>query len=125
MFRDGQLPLWAKKQVSDDTTTSTLLNTSNNQINAPKGQWAQRATSSSEPSSILQLPINKDDSDCFKDDSSVDSGTETSRSNYPENQKESLIVPKKVILFMYFVLKLCILCVYHTILIISNTLIKK
>lgn len=44
----------------------------------------------------MQLPINKDDSDCFKDDSSVDSGTETSRSIYPESQKESLIVPKKV-----------------------------
>ncbi|KAE9544023.1 hypothetical protein AGLY_001712 [Aphis glycines] len=92
---DGQLPLWAKNQVSDDIPTNTLLNTSQNQINAPKGQWAQRATSSSEPSSILQLPINKDDSDCFKDDSSVDSGTETSRSIYPESQKESLIVPKK------------------------------
>lgn len=100
MFRDGQLPLWAKKQESDDIPSNTLINTSNNQINAPKGQWAQRATSSSEPSSILHLPINKDDSDCFKDDSSVDSGTETSRSNYPENQKESLIIPKKVILFI-------------------------
>lgn len=95
--RDGhQLPLWAKNQVSDDIPTNTLLNKSQNQINAPKGQWAQRATSSSEPSSILQLPIIKDDSDCFKDDSSVDSGTETSRSIYPESQKESLIVPKKV-----------------------------
>lgn len=95
-FRDGQLPLWAKKQVSDGIPTSSLLNTSNNQINAPKGQWAQRATNSSEPSSIMQLPINKDDFDGFKDDSSVDSGTETSRSIYPENQKESLIIPKKV-----------------------------
>lgn len=95
-YRDGQLPLWAKNQVSDDISTNTLLNTSHNQINAPKGRWAQRATSSSEPSSILQLPINKDDSDCFKDDSSVDSGTETSRSIYPESHKESLIVPKKV-----------------------------
>lgn len=94
-FSDGQLPLWAKKQVPDDISTNTLLN-SHSQINAPKGQWAQRATSSSEPSSILQLPLNKDDSDCFKDDSSVDSGTETSRSIYPESQKESLIVPKKV-----------------------------
>lgn len=95
-FRDGQLPLWAKKQISDDAPTNTLLNTSFNQINAPKGQWAQRATSSSEPNSILQVHMNKDDSDCFKDDSSVDSGTETSRSIYPESQKESLIVPKKV-----------------------------
>lgn len=94
--RDGQLPLWAKNEVSNDVPSNVLLNTTHNQINAPKGQWAQRATSSSEPSSILQLPINKEDSDGFKDDSSVDSGTETSRSIYPENQKESLIVPKKV-----------------------------
>ncbi|XP_050529445.1 mitogen-activated protein kinase-binding protein 1 [Daktulosphaira vitifoliae] len=93
---DGQLPLWAKKQVlSDNMQNDTQLNPSMNRINVPKGQWAQRATNSSEPSSILQIPINKDDSDCFKDDSSVDSGTETSRSNYPESQKESLIIPKK------------------------------
>ncbi|XP_050438711.1 mitogen-activated protein kinase-binding protein 1 [Adelges cooleyi] len=93
---DGQLPLWAKKQVvSDYIQPDAQLNISINRINAPKGQWAQRATNPSEPSSILQLAINKDDSDCFKDDSSVDSGTETSRSIYPESQKESLIIPKK------------------------------
>lgn len=95
-YRDGQLPLWAKKQLSDNISPNILLNVSHNQVNAPKGQWAQRATNSSESSHILKMPINKDDSDGFQDDSSIDSGTETSRSIYPENQKESLIVPKKV-----------------------------
>ncbi|VVC42307.1 Hypothetical protein CINCED_3A022545 [Cinara cedri] len=92
---DGQLPLWAKK--SNNISTNIVLNVSHNQVNAPKGQWAQRATNSSESSHILKLPMNKDDSDGFQDDSSVDSGTETSRSIYPENQKESLIVPKKTV----------------------------
>lgn len=36
------------------------------------------------------------DSDGSKEDSSVDSGTETSRSLYPEVRRESLIIPKKV-----------------------------
>lgn len=92
-IRDGQLPLWAKKE--DDISTNALLNTSHHQINAPKGQWAQRATNSSDPCSIIQLSKNKEVFDGFRDDSS-DSGTDTSRSIYPENQKESLIVPKKV-----------------------------
>jgi len=43
----------------------------------------------------MQLSKDKEKFDGFRDDSS-DSGTETSRSIYPENQKESLIVPKKV-----------------------------
>jgi len=90
--------LWAKHQISNDVSTNTLLNTSHNQINSLKGKWAQRATSSPDTSSILHINSNNitEDWDFFKDDSSVDSGTETSRSIYPENQKESLIVPKKV-----------------------------
>lgn len=82
--------------MQDEISTSVLLNTSHHQVNAPKGQWAQRATNSSEPSSIMQLSKDKEEFDGFQDDSS-DSGTETSRSIYPESQKESLIVPKKVI----------------------------
>jgi len=93
--------MWAKQQFSTDVSPSTLLNTPHNQINSLKGKWAQRATCSPDSSGILLMNSNnlKEDFDFFKDDSSVDSGTDTSRSIYPENQKESLIIPKKVNMF--------------------------
>lgn len=93
------MPLWAKQQISNDPSTNTLLNTSHNQINSLKGKWAQRATnSSSDTSSILHINSNnlKGNWDFFKDDSSVDSNTDMNKSIYTENQKESLIIPKKV-----------------------------
>lgn len=88
-FNDGQLPLWVTKSVNDE---SALIAESNSRKMMPKGRWAQRMTPFTQDG-ILHLPSSRE-SDGSKEDSSVDSGTETSR---PEDRHEKLIIPQKMV----------------------------
>ncbi|XP_066991483.1 mitogen-activated protein kinase-binding protein 1 [Anabrus simplex] len=102
-FSVGQLPLWAKKQIVDNSGTSPPL--SNRQMDLPKGRWAQRLDARSitvksvyDSDSIIPLPITqaekRTDSEGSKD-SSIDSGTEL-RGNYSDYRQETVIISKQV-----------------------------
>ncbi|XP_065213511.1 WD repeat-containing protein 62 isoform X3 [Planococcus citri] len=88
-FNDGQLPLWVTKTENEE---SSLISNANTRKMMPKGRWAQRITPFPQDG-IFHLPSGRE-SDGSKEDSSVDSGTETSR---PEDRHEKLIVPQKMI----------------------------
>lgn len=53
-FSIGQLPLWAKKHISDDTSPPTSFTKG---VAAPKGRWAQRAERNAAIKSIYTDPI--------------------------------------------------------------------
>uniref|UniRef100_A0A8D9ANH6 Mitogen-activated protein kinase-binding protein 1 n=1 Tax=Cacopsylla melanoneura TaxID=428564 RepID=A0A8D9ANH6_9HEMI len=101
---NDQLPLWAKRQMSSDDLNPIVPSVTPS-IEAPKGRWAQRVDPTGiivksyyDGDSVIPSPMTKEkilDSDGSKEDSSVDSGTETSRSLYPDVRRESLIIPKK------------------------------
>ncbi|KRT85576.1 WD40 domain-containing protein, partial [Oryctes borbonicus] len=93
-FSIGQLPLWAKKHISDDTSPPISLTKG---VVAPKGRWAQRAErnvgvkSFYTTDSVIPFPGIQDrriDSDGSKD-SSLDSGTEIKQ--YSELRREIII----------------------------------
>ncbi|XP_044734797.1 WD repeat-containing protein 62 isoform X2 [Chrysoperla carnea] len=94
-FSVGPLPLWAKKQITEDANSATSLTKS---VDLPKGRWAQRVEQGGisvrsvfDTDSIIAFPERQDpkpDSDGSKD-SSIDSGTESR--NYPEYRRESTI----------------------------------
>lgn len=58
--------------------------------------WAVFELKLTYTAALISLAEKLLDSDGSKEDSSVDSGTETSRSLYPDVRRESLIIPKKV-----------------------------
>ncbi|XP_075219511.1 WD repeat domain 62 isoform X2 [Lycorma delicatula] len=102
-FSVGQLPLWAKKQMQQTVPVGGVGGPRT--VEVPKGRWAQRidptgitVKSVYDSDSIIPFPMNTEkrlDSDGSKEDSSIDSGTETSRSLFPEIRRETIIVPKK------------------------------
>lgn len=122
-FSIGQLPQWAKKQLTEESSQPPILNKG---VAPPKGRWAQRAETtmggvqsfySSQP---LPFPMGniklhffllwlscgfcldkRFDSDGSKD-SSLDSGTEVKL--YQETKKETMTITTKVRLK----------CIYHT-----------
>ncbi|KAI4454792.1 wd repeat domain 62 isoform g [Holotrichia oblita] len=93
-FNIGQLPLWAKKHISEDTSPPVSLTKG---VVAPKGRWAQRAERSVgvksfyTSDSVIPFPGMQErraDSDGSKD-SSLDSGTEIKQ--YSEMRREIII----------------------------------
>lgn len=103
-FSDGQLPLWAKKQTSEVNMPSSGI--TSRSIEAPQGRWAQRidptgitVKSVYDSPSIIPFPLSRDkrmDSDGSKEDSSIDSGTETSRSLLHEIRRDITILSKQI-----------------------------
>ncbi|XP_039299176.1 mitogen-activated protein kinase-binding protein 1 [Nilaparvata lugens] len=105
-FSVGQLPLWAKKQMS-----VPLSGANPRIVEVPKGRWAQRirptgitVKSVFDSDSIIPFPLTSGndsekrlDSDGSKEDSSIDSGTETSRSLFTEVKRETISTQKKLI----------------------------
>lgn len=79
------LPLWAKKQIADDTSPPVSLGRPDN---LPKGRWAQRAekamsVKSVYTDSVISFPsLHRPDSDGSKD-SSLDSGTDSRTRSSP------------------------------------------
>lgn len=53
-FSIGQLPLWAKKHISDETSPPASFTKG---VAAPKGRWAQRAERNAGIKSIYPDPI--------------------------------------------------------------------
>uniref|UniRef100_A0AAR5Q0L6 MABP1/WDR62 second WD40 domain-containing protein n=1 Tax=Dendroctonus ponderosae TaxID=77166 RepID=A0AAR5Q0L6_DENPD len=96
-FSIGQLPQWAKKQLTEDSSQPAALNRG---MMAPKGRWAQRAENilgvqsfySSQP---LPFPLmdKRFDSDGSKE-SSLDSGTE--EKPYQDARKERMTIPSEI-----------------------------
>jgi hypothetical protein len=63
-FSVGQLPLWAKKQMADNSSPPTSL--TNRQMDLPKGRWAQRLDAGGitvksvyDSDSIIQIPLGQ------------------------------------------------------------------
>ncbi|XP_072157610.1 mitogen-activated protein kinase-binding protein 1, partial [Bemisia tabaci] len=99
-FNDSPLPLWAKSQRSDNDVP---VPASFPRKEIPKGRWAQRLDPTGltiksifDSDSIIHCPLSQDCSDNSKEDSSVDSGAETSHSLYPELRKDSITPPNKL-----------------------------
>ncbi|CAH1107788.1 unnamed protein product, partial [Psylliodes chrysocephalus] len=94
-FSIGQLPQWAKKQLTEDTSQPSSLNKG---VAVPKGRWAQRAENamgakpfySNQP---YPFPSHERrfDSDGGSKDSSLDSGTEI---KYSESRREATSMSK-------------------------------
>ncbi|XP_072381673.1 mitogen-activated protein kinase-binding protein 1 isoform X10 [Diabrotica undecimpunctata] len=88
-FSIGQLPQWAKKQLTEDTSQPSSLSKG---VAVPKGRWAQRAENamgvksfySNQPYPFPSLD-RRFDSDGGSKDSSLDSGTEI---KYSETRRE-------------------------------------
>ncbi|XP_069702772.1 mitogen-activated protein kinase-binding protein 1-like isoform X3 [Periplaneta americana] len=99
-FSVGQLPLWAKKQMADNSSPPASL--ANRQMDLPKGRWAQRLDAGGitvksvyDSDSIIQIPLGQEkrlDSDGSKD-SSIDSGTEVR--HYADFRRETVIISKQ------------------------------
>ncbi|XP_021926195.1 mitogen-activated protein kinase-binding protein 1 isoform X3 [Zootermopsis nevadensis] len=99
-FSVGQLPLWAKKQMADNSSPPASL--TNRQMDLPKGRWAQRLDAGGitvksvyDSDSIIQIPLGQEkrlDSDGSKD-SSIDSGTEVR--HYTDFRRETMIISKQ------------------------------
>lgn len=53
-FSVGQLPLWAKRQISDDTSPPVSFTKG---VATPKGRWAQRVEKNASVKSIYSDPI--------------------------------------------------------------------
>lgn len=95
-FSIGQLPQWAKKQFTEDTSQPPSLSKG---VAAPKGRWAQRAETamgvksfySRDPFPFPSLE-RRIDSDGGSKDSSLDSGTEVKQ--YSETRRETTLVSK-------------------------------
>ncbi|KAF7286628.1 hypothetical protein GWI33_004661 [Rhynchophorus ferrugineus] len=96
-FSIGQLPQWAKKQFTEESSQPTSLTKG---VAAPKGRWAKRAETSlgvqtfysSNPLPFPNLD-RRPDSDGSKD-SSLDSGTEIKM--YQETKNEAMTITTKV-----------------------------
>ncbi|XP_074041740.1 WD repeat domain 62 isoform X2 [Leptinotarsa decemlineata] len=95
-FSIGQLPQWAKKQLTEDTSQPSSLNKG---VAIPKGRWAQRAENAmgvksfySNSSYPFPPTDRRFDSDGGSKDSSLDSGTEIK--NYSESRREIVSVSK-------------------------------
>jgi hypothetical protein len=63
-FSIGQLPLWAKKQMADNSSPPASL--TNRQLDLPKGRWAQRLDAGGitvksvyDSDSIIQIPLGQ------------------------------------------------------------------
>lgn len=95
-FSVGQLPLWAKKQISTDDSAALGSNVRSLGIDLPKGRWAQRVQQGDgitvksvyDSDEVIPFPSRSAiDSDGGvgggggSKDSSIDSGTETKCSN--------------------------------------------
>lgn len=89
-FSIGQLPQWAKKKFTEDTSQPASFNKN---VVAPKGRWAQRAEHT-EKSFYSQGFQGRFDSDGSKD-SSLDSGTDIK--NYSEKREGVIKVGKGLI----------------------------
>ncbi|PNF17421.1 hypothetical protein B7P43_G02967 [Cryptotermes secundus] len=99
-FSVGQLPLWAKKQIADNSSPPASL--INRQMDLPKGRWAQRLDAGGitvksvyDSDSIIQIPLGQEkrlDSDGSKD-SSIDSGTELR--HYADFRHETVTTSKQ------------------------------
>ncbi|CAG9861239.1 unnamed protein product [Phyllotreta striolata] len=74
-FSIGQLPQWAKKQLTEDTSQPSSLVKG---VVQPKGRWAQRAEKSLYNNQPYPFPLHERrfDSDGGSKDSSLDSGTD-------------------------------------------------
>ncbi|KAJ8956105.1 hypothetical protein NQ318_016559 [Aromia moschata] len=95
-FSIGQLPQWAKKQFTEDTSQPPSLTKG---VAAPKGRWAQRAENAMGVKSFYSrdpFPFptleRRADSDGGSKDSSLDSGTEVKQ--YTETRRETMTVSK-------------------------------
>lgn len=79
-FTGGQLPLWVKKHISDETASSSVTLTK--EVSAPQGRWAQRAEKTLNPKSFYgDFSFGQDkrvDSDGSKY-SSLESGVDVRR----------------------------------------------
>ncbi|KAK7791824.1 hypothetical protein R5R35_001242 [Gryllus longicercus] len=103
-FTMGPLPLWAKKQMTENSTSVPPHPlSSRQQLDPPRGRWAQRLDAGGitvksvyDSDSIIPIPLTQDkrtDSEGSKD-SSIDSGTEL-RSHYTDFRQETIIVSKQ------------------------------
>ncbi|VEN46370.1 unnamed protein product [Callosobruchus maculatus] len=90
-FSIGQLPQWAKKQLTEDASQPQTFTKG---VAVPKGRWAQRAETamgvksfySNNPYPFPPPGDRRFDSDGGSKDSSLDSGTEIK--NYQESRRE-------------------------------------
>nr|CAI5844434.1 unnamed protein product [Callosobruchus analis] len=90
-FSIGQLPQWAKKQLTEDASQPQTFTKG---VAVPKGRWAQRAENamgvksfySNSPYPFPPPGDRRFDSDGGSKDSSLDSGTEIK--NYQESRRE-------------------------------------